>query len=85
MFYECSGLKEVTKLDTSEVTDMYGMFFMCVSLKEVPKLDISKVTNMDYMFTGCSSIEYIPENFPSYDWSDTGSKILKENYPEYFI
>jgi hypothetical protein len=40
---------------------------------------------MDYMFTGCSSIEYIPENFPSYDWSDTGSKILKENYPEYFI
>jgi hypothetical protein len=40
---------------------------------------------MYFMFNGCSSLEYIPENFPSYDWPNTGSKILKEKYPEYFI
>jgi surface protein len=61
------------------------MFNRCSGLKEVPKLDTSKVEDMLYMFNGCSSLVEVPENFPSYDWSNTGSEILKENYPEYFI
>jgi surface protein len=64
---------------------MSNMFDGCKSLVEVPKLDTSNVTNMSEAFTNCSSLEKVPDNFPSYDWFETGSKTLKENYPEYFI
>jgi hypothetical protein len=40
---------------------------------------------VNWMFNGCKSLKEVPENFPSYDWSNTGSKILKQNYPELFI
>jgi surface protein len=85
MFYGCSGLKEVPLFDTSKVTDMYDMFYGCSGLKEIPHLDTSKVTDMNNMFSNCSSLEYILENFPLYDWSNTNSELLKENYPELFI
>jgi surface protein len=61
------------------------MFYGCSGLVEVPEFDTSLVTNMYGMCYECSSLEKVPENFPSYDWSNTGSKILKEIYPEYFI
>jgi surface protein len=85
MFYGCTSLIKVPYLDTSKVKDMSGMFRGCTSLKEVPDFDTSSVEDTYGMFGGCSSIKYIPENFPSYDWSETGSEALKENYPEFFI
>jgi surface protein len=85
MFFKCSSLKKVPKFDTSNVTDMRIMFFGCSNLEKVPKLDTSKVIDMDYIFYNCSNLKYIPENFPQYDWHETCSEILKENYPEFFI
>ena len=85
MFSECTSLKEVPLLDTSKVTNMSYMFTGCSSLVEVPLFDTSEVTDMYDMFNGCSGLEHIPENFPSYDWSETESEALKENYPEFFI
>jgi surface protein len=85
MFSGCKSLKEVPKLDTSKVTDTGYMFNECTSLIKVPDFDTSKVTDMRYMFMGCSVLEYIPENFPPYNWRETNSEILKENYPEFFI
>jgi surface protein len=85
MFYRCKSLKEVPLFNTSEVTNMRIMFQGCSSLTEVPKLDTSKVKDMHNMFAGCSSLENIPENFLLYDWSETGSEILRKNYPELFI
>jgi surface protein len=85
MFNNCISLVGIPLLDTSKVTDMSDMFFGCSELKEVPKFDTSKVIIMVGMFRDCSSLKHIPENFPLYDWSNTNSEILRENYPEYFI
>jgi surface protein len=85
IFSGCKSLVEVPEFDTYEVKNMDSMFFYCTSLKEVPKLDTSKVKDMSHMFFGCSSLEKVPENFPSYDWTETCSKAIKENYPEFFI
>jgi surface protein len=49
-------------LNTSEVTDMYGMFQNCDYLGVEQKLDVSNfdtgnVTDMSYMFAGCSRLQ----------------------------
>jgi surface protein len=77
--------KDISGVNYSHLIDMSGMFYGCKSLIKVPKLDASKVTNMSHIFFECSILEKVPENFPSYDWTETGSEALKENYPEYFI
>ena len=48
---------DLTKLDTSNVTDMEGMFQYCNSLNtlDISNFDTSQVTDMSYMFSGCSS------------------------------
>ena len=60
MFFECSGLTslDVSKFDTSQVTDMKYMFYKCSSLTslDVSKFDTSQVTDMSAMFLGCSSL-----------------------------
>ena len=61
MFNNCTSLKEVPQLNTSNVTNMSSMFNNCTSLKEVPQFDTSKVTNMRYMFNNCTSLEEIPQ------------------------
>jgi hypothetical protein len=53
--------------------------------EDISDIDYSHITDMSQMFYYCTSLEKVPENFPSYDWSNTGSKILKQNYPELFI
>ena len=59
-FYECKNLTDVdfTNLDTSAVTDMYGMFESCSALTnlDVSSFDTSAVTDMRWMFNGCSSL-----------------------------
>ena len=60
MFGGCSSLTslDVSKFDTSQVTDMNYMFGGCSSLTnlDVSKFDTSQVTNMEQMFFECSSL-----------------------------
>ena len=48
------------KIDTSDVTGMFGKFSGCYSLVAIPLLDTSNVTNMDSMFYNCYSLASIP-------------------------
>ena len=60
MFSGCSSLTslDVSKWDTSSVTEMGSMFSGCSSLAslDVSKWDTSKVTSMNDLFNGCSSL-----------------------------
>lgn len=61
MFDGCSGLtsvKNLDKLDTSNVTDMQSMFRNCYAFKtlDLSNFDTSNVTDMGYMFNGCSGL-----------------------------
>ena len=49
---------DLSALDTSEVTDMWGMFNVCSSLTslDVSNFDTSKVTNMHWMFGYCEGL-----------------------------
>lgn len=57
MFSQCSSLAtlDVSKWDTSKVTDMGGMFWSCKGLTtmDVSDWDTSQVTDMNSMFFGC--------------------------------
>lgn len=59
MFYQCSSLTSIPKLNTSKVTNMNSMFISCSKLTTIPQFDTSKVTNMTNMFYDCSSLESI--------------------------
>jgi len=52
---------DVSGLDTSAVTDMYGMFYMCSSLQslDLSAFDTTNVTRMGLMFSQCTSLKYI--------------------------
>jgi surface protein len=60
LFYNCTSLQYVPKINTSSVTNMSYMFQKCVGLRYVPMIDTSSVTNMSYMFDDCSSLTEIP-------------------------
>ena len=58
MFSECSSLQELdlSKFNTSKVTNMSGLFWGCLSLKElnIPDFNNNKyTTNIKGMFYGC--------------------------------
>lgn len=62
MFYDFENATEIEHLDwlnTSEVTDMFGMFANCRNIKllDLSKFNTAKVTYMDNMFDGCSSLK----------------------------
>ena len=60
MFNGCNSLTslDVSKFDTSKVTDMNNMFYGCNALTtiDVSKWNTSKVTDMGAMFDGCSAL-----------------------------
>lgn len=60
MFYKCDSLPslDLSRFDTSKVTDMSSMFDQCFKLTplELSRFDTSKVTNMSYMFAQCSNL-----------------------------
>ena len=68
MFYSCESLlslPDISKWNTSNITDMSYMFSWCKSLASSSLLDISKwntsnVTDMSYMFNGCESLSSLP-------------------------
>lgn len=57
MFFACYALKEITALDTSEVTDFQGMFARCTTLHTLPLLDF---TNADPSIRLAGQIEANP-------------------------
>ena len=64
MFDSLSGLTEIEGLDqvdTSEVTNMYGMFSSCDSLEhlDLSSFNTKKVTNMSMMFSSCYKLSSI--------------------------
>ena len=60
MFYACRALTSVPELNTSQVTDMYGMFASCQALTSIPAMDTSQVTNMNSMFASCQALTSVP-------------------------
>ena len=60
MFYDCNSLTtlDVSKWDTSNVTDMTHVFYECKALTnlDVSNWNTSNVTNMGFMFSGCNSL-----------------------------
>lgn len=60
LFYNFSNLKEIdlTKLDTSNVTNMRSMFLGCYTLisLNISNFDTHNVTDMDSMFDGCNNL-----------------------------
>ena len=60
MFRSCSGLTslDLSRFDTSQVTDMNSMFYYCSGLTslDLSGFDTSKVTNMNSMFRSCSRL-----------------------------
>ena len=62
-FYECTRLTSIdlSKFDTSQVTDMNGLFYRCVSITNIDlnKLNTSRVTNMSNMFGECNKLTSI--------------------------
>ena len=63
MFCECENLKSVdlSKLDTSKVTDMSRMFAHCVDLVslDLSRLDTSNVLSMEMMFFCCEHLDEV--------------------------
>ena len=63
MFYECSNLEslpDISKWDTTDVTDMSNLFYRCAKLESIPdisKWNTSKVINMNRIFYECSSLK----------------------------
>ena len=63
-FYGMKNLASITGLtylNTSEVTNMFGMFYNCSTLTslDVSKFNTAKVTNMTGMFYGCSGVKVL--------------------------
>ena len=63
MFYYCKNLKslDISKFDTSAVTDMRSMFNSCSSLTslDLSNWDTSNVTNLSFTFYNCSKLKEI--------------------------
>ena len=56
MFGNCTSLLSIPQLDTSKVTEMYGVFSGCTSLLEIPQLNTSNVNSISNLFQNCSSL-----------------------------
>ena len=56
MFDNCTSLKEIPQLNTSNVTNMSYMFQYCELLENVPQFDTSNVIAMKNMFQYCNKL-----------------------------
>ena len=90
MFCNCSSLTnlDVSKFDTSNVTNMGNMFDSCSKLKTIyasNKFDTSKVSKYSYMFSNCTSL--VGGNGTTYSSSYTDktyARIDSSSTPGYF-
>lgn len=71
MFENCTSLKAVPYLDTSNITNFEGMFGYCKSLIKTPAIDTSKGTNLSNIFSYCNNLTIIsPINISA--WTSGG-------------
>ena len=84
IFSGCSSLSkipDISKWNTSQVTDMSNMFFECFSLislsDKISNWNTSKVVNMSYMFYNCSSLTKLP-NISK--WNISKVKFMKDMF-----
>lgn len=61
MFYFCSSLTTIPKINTSNATNMYRVFYYCSNLTIISQLDTSNVTDMGDMFVSCKNLQTIPQ------------------------
>lgn len=61
LFTDCTGLKEVGKIDTSEIIDFTNMFRECNELIKIAQIDTSKGEIFESMLLGCSALLDIPK------------------------
>ena len=64
VFYDCKNLTDannISKWNTSNVTDMASMFMNCSSLTSIPYFDTNNVIDMSYMYAGCTKLASVPE------------------------
>ena len=66
-FRNCENITslDLSKLDTSKVTDMSGMFYNCIVLTtlDLSNFDTSNVTDMNYIFYNCGALTLNVSNF----------------------
>ena len=62
------SIEGLENLNTTNVTDMYGMFYYCAALEtlDLSSFNVSKVTDMRMMFAYCFNLETI---YCNTDWS----------------
>ena len=59
-----SSLPDISKWNTSSVTNMSNMFYNCSGLQNLPdisKWNISKVKDISYMFYKCYNLKSLPD------------------------
>lgn len=61
LYIDCTKLRCIPQLNTSNATNMEHMFRGCASLVTIPQMDTSNVEYMGYMFDGCHSLTSIPQ------------------------
>lgn len=59
MFYGCSALQRIPRLEVNNSTNMSNMFYGCSSIQSIDLRESWNCTNFDYAFSGCSSAERI--------------------------
>ena len=74
-FESLSEIRNLHRLDTSNVTNMLYMFYDCRSLYslDLSGFDVTSVTSMEGMFEGCSNLMDIYAA-PETDWSDSNAR-----------
>lgn len=60
MFYGCSNITTVPRLNTSKGTSFSSMFYGCGNITEIPDMDTSSATNFQSMFSNCYNLKSIP-------------------------
>ena len=77
MLKNCTNLKSLSNINTSQVTNASYMFSNMTNLKTIPAYDFRNNKNFNNMFSGCISLEEIPIQFPdnisTSDYSNTYS------------
>lgn len=54
MFYNCTSLTEIPKINTSNATTLNSIFVDCSGLTEIPKIDMRNATSTRSVFCGCA-------------------------------
>lgn len=60
-FSRTVGLKKLSLIDTSNITNMFAMCQGCENLEEIAQIDTSKVVTFSSAFNGCLKLATVPQ------------------------